>query len=338
MTVTYPEADRIKSLIEGAQSIVIIQADNPDADSLGSALALEHIIGELGKEPQLYCGVHIPDYLHYLEGWDRVENELPGQFDLSIIVDTSADSLFGAMTAESSKQRLATKPCIILDHHPVELTIPFATVVCNPSAVATGEVIYELAGQLGWPLPAAARNMLTTSILADSMGLTTEATSARSIHIVAELVEQGVIIPALEQKRRELMRKSPELLTYKGQLLQRVAFESEGRIATVVIPWDEIERYSYLYNPSMLVLDDMRSVTNVGVAVAFKVYNDGKITAKIRANYGFPVAGELASRFGGGGHTYASGFKITDGRSLEDVKASCIQAAAELLDDVQSRQ
>ncbi len=330
--MSYPEADQIKSLVDTAHTIVIIQADNPDADSLASALALEHILGDLGKEPLLYCGVHIPEYLRHLEGWDRVSNELPGQFDLSIIVDTSADSLLGALTTEGSKRQLANKPCIILDHHAVELSIPFATVVCNPTAVATGEVIYELARQLEWPLSHDACYLLVASIMADSLGLTTEATSARSIHIVAELVEQGVSIAELEDKRRELMRKAPELLPFKGRLLERVTFEAGGRVASVVIPWEEIEKYSYLYNPSMLVIDDMRSVENVALAIAFKVYNDGKITAKIRANFGSPIAGQLAEHFGGGGHSYASGFKITDGRTLEQVKDECMAAAAELLD------
>lgn len=335
--MTYPEADQIKALLEDAQTIVIIQADNPDADSLGSAIALEHIFGDMGKEPYLYCGVNIPDYLRHLEGWDRVNTELPARFDLSVIVDTSADSLLGAMTAEGSKRRLASKPCVIIDHHAVELTIPFATVVCNPPAVATGEVIYELSQQLEWPLNPSSRNMLASSILADSLGLTTEATSARSIHIIGELVEQGVVIAELEYKRRELMRKAPGLLTYKGQLLQRVTFEAAGRVASIVIPWEEIEQYSYLYNPSMLVIDDMRTVTGVEVAIAFKLYDDGRITAKIRANYGSPIAGKLAEHFGGGGHAYASGFKATDGRTLEQIKAECMTVAGELLDKLEQK-
>ncbi len=62
--MTYAETDKIRELLTAAQAIVIMQADNPDADSLGSALALEQIFGEIGKEPYLYCGVQIPDYLH----------------------------------------------------------------------------------------------------------------------------------------------------------------------------------------------------------------------------------------------------------------------------------
>lgn len=328
----YEQTEQIAAIMSTAQHVVIMQADNPDGDSLGSALALEQIIGDMGKEPYLYCGVRIPDYLHHMQGWDRVSNELPDNFDVTIIVDTSADSLFGVLNDSSGRKRVASKPCIIVDHHDVEPDIAYATVVLSPPAVATGEVIYELAGQLDWPLNLAAKKFLASSIMADSLGLTSEGTSARSIHIMGELVESGVSIAELENNRRELMRKSAELTAYKGALLQRVEYYADGRIALIHIPWPEIERYSHAYNPSMLVIDDMRSTIGVAVAIAFKTYDDGRITAKIRANFGRTIAGDLAKHFGGGGHPYASGFKVSGGRTYEDVKQECIGVATELLD------
>ncbi len=327
----YDESSDINRLIAGSQRILIMQADNPDGDSLGSALALEHIIGDMGKEPLLYCGVHIPDYLHYLPGWDRVSNELPGQFDLSIIVDTSADSLFETLNKSGFRSRVAGKPCIVIDHHAVENTIDYAAVICNKPVVATGQIIYELAAQLGWTLNSEAKSMIAVSIMSDSLGLVSEGTSARSIHIIGELVEGGVNLALLENARRVLMRKSAELTNYKGQLLQRIEYHADGRIAVIHVPWEEIERYSQAYNPSMLVIDDMRSTLGVDVAIAFKTYNDGHITAKIRCNYGKTIAGELAKQFGGGGHPYASGFKVNDGRSYQSVKDACITAGTELL-------
>ncbi len=332
MQVTIPEADQIRDLIASAQKIVIIQADNPDGDSLGSSLALENILGDLGKEPFLYCGANIPEYLTYLPGWDRVSRELPDSFDLSIIVDTSSASLLENADASGHMMWLKSKPCIALDHHDVAATIPFATIVCNQPAVATGEIIYELAKMFDWPLNMDAKNAIFTSIMADSLGLTTPATSARSIHIIGELVEQGVNIPALENLRRDLMRKSPELQHYKGELLQRVEYFENNSVATISIPWREIQKYSPAYNPSMLVIDDMRMTTGTQVAIAFKLYGDGHMTAKIRANYGSPIAGELAKHFGGGGHEYSSGFKVeTKGRTFGDVKAECIDLAVRLL-------
>ncbi|HSX36298.1 MAG TPA: DHH family phosphoesterase [Patescibacteria group bacterium] len=330
----YPEATQIAEILGAARRVVILQADNPDGDSLCSALALEQIIGDMGKEPYLYCGVDTPGYLTYLPGWDRVNKELPHQFDASIIVDTSADSLFGHLERSGQKGWLRTKPCILIDHHPVENTVDFADVVCNQTAVATGEVIYELAQQLSWPLNQSTREILACAILADSLGLATEATSARSIHIMGELVEQGVSIAALDQRRRAMMHKSPELVRYKGELLQRIEYSAADRVASITIPWEEIVQYSPQYNPSVLVLDDMRNTTNTRIAIAFKTYSDGHMTAKIRANYGSPIAGKLAEHFGGGGHPYSSGFKLPTGRPFNEIKSECISLATELLDNL----
>lgn len=332
----YPEAAEIKKAVEAAGHIVLVQADNPDADSLASALALEEILGEMGKEVSLYCGVDIPSYLHYLPGSARVTNELPNQFDLSIILDTSSDSLLEQLEKSGHKGWLAAKPCIIIDHHATEPTVNFASIICNHQAVATTEVIYGLAGQNDWKLNQSACELLAIGILSDSLGLTSEATTAESIRIIADLVEKGVKLAELENARRESMRREPELIHYKGRLLQRVEFHNQGRIATVTIPYDEIVEFSPLYNPPMLVLDDMRLGKDTRLAVAFKLYDDGKITAKIRSNYGFGVAGQLAERFGGGGHPYAAGFKITDKRDFDPLKRECLDAARELLDKLEA--
>src|SRR3954469_19988855 len=83
----------IATLVNAAQKIIVIQAENPDGDSLGSALALEEILGDLGKDVTLYCPVEIPKYLRYIQGWDRVVNEFDTNAELAIIVDTSADVL-----------------------------------------------------------------------------------------------------------------------------------------------------------------------------------------------------------------------------------------------------
>lgn len=331
---TYTETESIKEIISAAKNIVIIQADNPDGDSLASSLALEQILHEMGKEPYMYCGINMPSYLHYLPGWDRVNKDWPSSFDASIIVDCSSRTLLETADKAGYLSWLAAKPCIVLDHHTTEATIDFAQVLLNTTAVATGEVIYELAKQLDWDLNQSAKNMITISILSDSLGLTSEATTARSIHIIGELVEGGVELAKLEEARREMMRKSVELVRYKGELLQRIEYTDDKRIATITIPWDEIEKYSPSYNPPMLVIDDMRLTEGTDVAIAFKTYKDNKITGKIRCNVGKGIANKLAEHFGGGGHPYAAGFKITDGRPLNEVRSECLDLALKLLDDL----
>jgi phosphoesterase RecJ-like protein len=334
---SYPEAEQIADIVNGAKKIVVVQADNPDADSLASSLALEHILGDLGKDIIMYCGVELPSYLRYLSGSDRVVTEMPSDFEASIIVDTSSDILLEQLEKTGSKNWLASRPAIVLDHHSTQPTITFAAVICNKPAVATGEVIYELAKQLDWAVNKEASKFIAVAILSDSQGLMTEDTTVRSIKIIAELVEDGVQLAEIENARRQTMRREPELIHYKGRLLQRVEFHSGDRIAMLTIPWEEIEKYSPLYNPPMLVLDDMRLGKGTDIAIAFKTYRDGRVTAKIRANYGKGIAGKLAEHFGGGGHQYASGFKVTDGQSYENIKAETIKVASQLLDSLEEK-
>ncbi len=333
----YPEADQIRQLVEAATSVLIIQPDNPDGDSLGSSLGLEQIMAALGKDTYMVCGTGLPNYLQYIPGWDRVETDLPAKFDLSIIVDTSSLSLLENLTKHIGIAALKSKPCIVLDHHKTESAIDFSTVKLNvPQAAATAEVIYELCRQLDWEIPLSGKNALAAAILADSLGLTADSTTARTVHVIGELVEGGVSLSGLENARRDMIRKSPDLVHYKGRLLERIEYYDEDRVAILVIPWPEIEQYSPLYNPSVLALDDMRLTTNTIVAIALKLYPDGKTTAKIRSNYGFPIAAKLAESFGGGGHDYASGFKLTgyDQTDLDKLKSDIVKRTREMLDEI----
>ena len=89
----------------------------------------------------------------------------------------------------------------------------------------------------------------------------------------------------------------------------------------------------------MLVMEDMRLTTGTDVAIAFKLYSDGHVTAKIRCNYGKPIANDLAEHFGGGGHKYSSGFKIAGGtKPFNEIKSECINYAIQLLDKLEQEQ
>ena len=72
--MNYPDvAKQVKTALDGAKRIVVMQAGNPDGDSLSSALALETLLGQMGKDVVLYCAIDMPTHLRYLDGWDRVQ-------------------------------------------------------------------------------------------------------------------------------------------------------------------------------------------------------------------------------------------------------------------------
>ena len=328
------EAKNVKNIVDNAKQIVVIQADNPDADSLASALALEQVLHKIGKEPIMYCGVDMPSYLRYMEGWDRVSNELPRKFDASIIVDTSSISLLEKIQDEGTKGWLASKPCVVLDHHATTgKNIDFATATINDTqASSTGEVLFNLSQVLKWPLDEISGTHIMSAVLGDTQGLTNQLTSANTYRILAQLVELGVDRPKLEERRRELSKMPEVIYKYKGKLIERTELHNSGSIAILEIPHHEIVSYSPLYNPAPLIQNDMLQIDKVAIAIVIKVYANGRITAAIRSNSNAPIAAKLAEHFGGGGHDYASGFKILDGKKPHEVKTSCINHATHLLE------
>lgn len=321
----YKEA---KQLINAANRIVVIQAENPDGDSLGSALALEEILGDLGKDIALYCPVDIPKYLRYARGWDRVTNEFDTKSDLAIIVDTSADVLLGkVLETPGVRHFLETHPVLVLDHHATASSLSFPHTMVAGEVVATGQLIHALSEDAGWAINAQAAENLLIAIMSDSLGLTTPNVTAETFFAAGELTKLGASNAAIEERRREFMKKSPEILAYKGKLIDRIEYFLDGKLALVHVPFEEIEQYSDQYNPGALIGDELRLVENVAVGVVIKTYPDGKLTARLRAN--LPIAEAIAGYFGGGGHDYASGFRIYE--SYEDMLPELIDATDKAL-------
>ena len=334
--------DTANNLIKEASHVVVIQGENPDGDSLASSLALEDILNEQGKQVTMYCAIDMPKYLHFLSGWDRVVNDFPYDASLAIIVDTATETLIEkALLVRGVRGFLDSHPVVVLDHHGEEseeepqndLTFTHEFVL-SPTAAATGELIYNFARAAEWPIGKVAATALYSSIASDTLGLTTESAGADTYQVVAELVKIGASPHEIETARRGFMKKPADILAYKGELIGRVEYLLDGTLATVHIPWEDIQQYSDRYNPSVLVLDEMRFVDTVEVACAIKTYPDGKLTGKLRCNV--PVASAIAGFFGGGGHNYAAGFKVHE--DYDTIMRELVEATAKALKEYHDTQ
>ena len=310
-------------IINNAKKIIVIQAENPDGDSLGSALALEEILSDLGKEILLYCPVDIPKYMHYIKGWDRVDRNFDTSADAAIIVDTAADVLLTkVLDAPGVRSFLDANPTLVIDHHLTDSNLNFQHIMLGEDCVASAEIIYNLSVKNNWPIsPQAAENMMI-AIMSDSLGLTSQNVTPTTYFTVGKLAEIGASNSEIEKRRHEYMKKSAEILKYKGELLERIEYFLDGKLALITIPWEEIKKYSDQYNPSILVLDEMRLVEGVELGVAIKTYPDGKLTGKLRSN--MPISETVAGYFGGGGHPYAAGFRVYE--SIDNIVPELLSA------------
>lgn len=323
---------KFSEFLQDKDKICVIQAENPDGDSMGSAVALDYLLAD--KEVTLYCPVDVPKYLRYFPDWSRVTNEFDYKADGYIIVDTAAEVLLSKLLDDTAiRNRLYNAPVLVLDHHETEDDLNFpheAIIEVLPSCT---ELIYKICKAENIEIEKQAAEAIFQGLLSDTLGLTSSSVTADTFEVAADLMRLGANITDLEEKRREFMKKSPRILDYKAELIRRIEYSLDGELATVHIPWEDIQEYSDEYNPNVLILEEMRLVEGVRVAVAVKTYPDGKVTGKIRTSYDAPIAEKIAGYFGGGGHPQAAGFRTYD-TTYDEVVRDLVKIVPELMADV----
>ncbi len=343
--------DTFTDFIKDKPKLCIIQAENPDADSLGSALALDYLLKD--HKVSLFCPVDLPKYLRYMTDWSRVSRDFDFNADGYIIVDTASTVLLSKLLeVPEIRNRLAVSPVFVLDHHETDDDLEFAHQGLIQTLPACCDLIYKIAREQGiMPNPEEVKTLLKNpenlsdkqkselnrlktaaaylyyGILSDTLGLTAASVTSDTFRLCADLVDYGLDIAELDEARREFMKKSPKILDYKADLIKKVEYWNGGTLATVHIPWEEIQEYSDEYNPNVLILEELRLVQGVETAIAIKTYPDGKITGKIRSLK--PIADKIAGYFGGGGHPYAAGFRTYD-LSYDDIVHEIITAIARI--------
>lgn len=318
---------KFTEFLQNKKRVCIIQAENPDGDSLGSAIALDYILQQ--TENYLYCPVDMPKYLHYFGDWSRVEIEFDYKADGYIIVDTASSILLSKLLDDTAiRNCLYNKPVLVLDHHESEDDLDFPHESIIEPLPACADLIYKIAKAENLTINQPAAEAIYSAISSDTLGLVSQSVTADTMHTMAELIELGASPAELDERRREFMKKSQRILSYKADLIKRVDYSLDGQLATVLIPFEEIQQYSDEYNPNVLILEELRLVEGVIVAIAIKTYPDGKVTGKIRTSK--PIAEQIAGYFGGGGHPYAAGFRTYD-TNYSEVVSDVVKILPDLL-------
>jgi len=304
-------------LINRAQRILLISHIRPDGDAVGSLLGLGLMLEELGKEVNLVLEDGVPLVFHHLTGADKVYQEPAGVYDLIVVVDSSDIDRIGSVLDEHGE------PDVNIDHHPTNTQFAKLNLV-RESAVATVEIIYDLALALSLPINLPIAEALLTGLLTDSLGFRTSNSTARTLRIAAELMDRGANLQVLY--RKAMLEKSLAAVRYWGQGLSRIQSE-DGLIWTSLTLKDrEIADYSGRDDADLVNI--LSRIKDTAVCVVFVEQTDGKVKVSWRSRPGYDVA-EIATQFGGGGHKPAAGAEIKG--DLKRVQEEVIEATRKIL-------
>jgi phosphoesterase RecJ-like protein len=295
---------------------------HPDGDVLGTLLALGLALEAAGWSVA-YAGPHpVPEALNFLPGADRwqVWTTPPRSFDVIVLTDCpNPDRSEGLLDAA----RVSARHVLNVDHHPDNRRYGTVNWI-DPSAAATGEMVFDLLRALGHRVTPDIALNLYTAIHTDTGSFRYSNTTSRTFRIAAELVAAGAD-PALVADRL-YQRRSPDSLGTLGEMLRRVEVGEDGQVAWLTVPYG-------LASDAFLAAEDLvtypRSIAGVQVALLLREEAPGLVKVSLRGKGGLPV-NRIAHRFGGGGHENAAGCTVRG--SLDQAAAQVLRAVREALD------
>jgi bifunctional oligoribonuclease and PAP phosphatase NrnA len=301
-----PAAARV---LAGARDVTLLAHVQPDADSLGSALALGIALHRRGTPVRVSFATpdRMPESLRPLDLHDLVvpPERVPPVPDVLVSCDAAEPARLGHLA-----DRLRTaRASIMIDHH---VSNPgFGDLqLLDPAADATVMVVHRLLVAMAVPLDPDVARCLYAGLVTDTSGFQTAGEAAH--RLAAELVAAGVEVRALV---RPLMHTHPHAwLAALGRALQRAVLEPDeagglGLVHTDV-PLADVDRFRIEEVDS--VIDVVRSAAEAEVAAVFKQVAGDRWSTSLRSDGRVDVAA-VAHRLGGGGHRAAAGFTWAGG-------------------------
>jgi phosphoesterase RecJ-like protein len=289
-------ADKIRSV----RTMAISSHVRPDADSIGSGLALFLMLEQLGKEPAFFNTDRAPYPVSKLPGHGHIRQGqiYPQPFDLAILIE-------GASEERTGQQHLENYFCINIDHH----ATPSGTAAIDwvvPGAAAVGELVYELGLELGVEFSRDIAFNLYAAIASDTGSFKYSNTTPRSLAIASDLAQRGGFAP-FEVSNLLFNSNPPEKIRMLTKVLSTLETGLDGRLAMIHFQRNFLSGLTLKDIETEDIIAVARSIDGVQVLLFFKEIEEDYFRISIRSRGEFS-ARQVAQAFQGGGHHHAAGF------------------------------
>ena len=288
------------AFIEAADDFLLTTHVNSDADGIGACMAWAHLLKGLGKRADIGLPEPPAGQCSFLAGWDDVRHFADldlSRYRYAIVADCpSLDRIGPVRPGLSADIRLLN-----IDHHQDNESFGAVNIVEEVSS--TCELLYHLAIGLGYEIDAVVANQLYAGILFDTGGFRFSLTTATTFEVAADLVRRGARLDAIAQD--VFGNKSLGSVKQRGQAIESLVLRLGGRVAVL-----HLDREAMSAGEPDEVVNYGLMIRGVEVAVLLKERAPGCYRISLRSRDKVDVS-QVASTFGGGGHTRAAGLELT---------------------------
>lgn len=300
--------------LRDAREVLVVSHENPDADTLGAALAIRMIVEHRGGRAALVCSDVPPPLYDFLPaiGEFRTDPAPDRDYDLAVVVDCGSLDRVGPVR-DRHADLFGSVPTLVIDHHASNGSTGADDWV-DPRAAATCELVALLAVPLGVPLDlddGSLATALLAGIVMDTATFAHPNATPRTLAVAATLVAAGA--PLAEISRR-LYRTKPDVqLRLFGRVLDRLETAAGGLIVHSTLTEADIVETGAVSSHSEGIIDLLSQSEAAEVAILFKEAGPAMTRISVRTKPGGVDATVLTGLFGGGGHARAAGASVPAG-------------------------
>ncbi len=320
---TFEEIDRV---IRAHERFAVVSHVRPDGDAIGSILALGSALEGLGKSVRYLNQDGCPESLMFLKGAEKVEvSSEVGELDVevAIFLDTAAQARVGDDSLEAVK---GAEVLVNIDHHLSNPGYGDLNYV-DAGSPATGQILYDLLVGLDYPISEISRDAIYVAVSTDTGSFQYPGTTKATYEMAADLVGRGLDVGRMNQltydnqpyRRVELMRS----------LLNTLERSEDGKLVWWELTSETKEALGLVDDDTEGMIDFIRAVQGVVVAMFFEELDGGKIRVSMRSKDAQVNVSEICGDFGGGGHALAAGIRMAG--PLESAKESVVARVSEVV-------
>jgi phosphoesterase RecJ-like protein len=304
----------IAARLRAAQNVALVTHVNADGDGTGSEVAVAAWLEREGKTVHIVNPTPFPPQFRHLLGnpdWvrdpsdTRVADTITGA-DIVLILDTSEPKRVGRLAP-----LLGGRPIAVIDHH-VPPDVGFDAVVLeDPTACATGELVYDLltVAEAERPWGRTIIEGIYTAIVMDTGSFRFSNSTRRAHAIAGDMIEQGVDPEAVYRRLFAMVPLRRIQLLRHG--LDQLRTDDELPITWITVRRDIMNELDATADDVEGLIEHARSIEGTEVAILFRETSDGSTKVSLRSSGDVDV-NAIARKLGGGGHVKAAGTLMGD--------------------------
>lgn len=291
--------------LKKSEHVLLVAHQTPDADSLGSVLAMQTILKKWNIPHSLYCHTPIPTDVQFLYSTKIIMSDIPKNTDAICIFD-AGDEQFAHIP--EILLSLNHKPTIInIDHHASNTMFGDINIVI-PEIPSTTALLYTYITFLGLKIDHTTANQLIAGLLNDTTHLTNPATSKQAFKISSQLLQHGA---DYTQNLKHLYQTKP-IAVFKlwGRALKRLTKHRTLPLAYTIITEQDYQECGTSYEETSGLTNLLNNIIDTDISMILKETGTGLIKASLRTTKENIDVSRLALACGGGGHKKAAGFTL----------------------------